>query len=257
MKHLVWAKRPELHRPALVAAFEGWNDAGDAATTAARWLADQWGTEPFATIDPEEFFDFSSSRPHVRLDDHGQREIIWPTNQLLGGRVPGTGTDVIFLIGTEPQLRWRTFCAAVLAVADQYDVSLVVSLGALLAEVPHTRPVSVVGTAPDRELGQRLGMTVSRYEGPTGIIGALTDACHRAGRRCASLWAAVPTYVPSATSPKAALALVERCAGLLELPVVATELEIASAAYERQLDELVAEDDETAAYVARLVERSD
>jgi predicted ATP-grasp superfamily ATP-dependent carboligase len=255
--HLIRTAQPTLHQPVLVAAFEGWNDAGEAATFAARFLAERWGAEPFATIDPEEFFDFTSTRPHVQLDEDGLREIVWPTTTLSSTSVPDVGLDVIFVIGSEPQLRWRTFCKEIVDVATEYEARLVVSLGALLAEIPHSRPVSVVGTAYDGELVRRLGLTQSAYQGPTGIVGVLHDAFRHAGVPSASLWAAVPTYVPSAPSPKAALALVERIGQLLSIPMVTTDLEIASASYERQIDELVADDDETAAYVSRLEQAAD
>jgi predicted ATP-grasp superfamily ATP-dependent carboligase len=255
--HLIRTAKPTLHQPVLVAAFEGWNDAGEAATFAARFLAERWGAEPFATIDPEEFFDFTSTRPHVQLDDDGVREIVWPTTTMSSATVPDNGLDVIFVVGSEPQLKWRTFANEIVEVANEYQARLVVSLGALLAEIPHSRPVSVVGTAYDGTLVRQLGLTQSAYQGPTGIVGVLHDAFRRAGIPSASLWAAVPTYVPSAPSPKAALALVERIIELLGVPMTTTELEIASASYERQIDELVADDDDTAAYVARLEQAAD
>src|SRR5579885_598063 len=152
MEHVLWTDRPQLREPVLIAAFEGWNDAGDAATFACRWLAEQWSARPFATIDPEEFFDFSSTRPTVRLDEGRQRQIEWPGFQLAAASVPGASVDVVTLIGSEPQLRWRTFCAEVTRVAHELDVRLVITLGALLAEVPHSRPVNIVGTADDDEL---------------------------------------------------------------------------------------------------------
>jgi proteasome assembly chaperone (PAC2) family protein len=257
MAHLIRTARPTLHQPVLVAAFEGWNDAGEAATFAARFLAERWDAEPFATIDPEEFFDFTSTRPHVQLDDDGEREIVWPTTTLSSATVPDAELDVIFVVGSEPQLKWRTFCHEIVEIASEYEARLVVSLGALLAEIPHSRPVSVVGTAYEGTLVRRLGLTQSAYQGPTGIVGVLHDAFRSAGIPSASLWAAVPTYVPSAPSPKAALALVERIAELLAVPMVTTDLEIASASYERQIDELVADDDDTAAYVARLEQAAD
>ncbi|HMQ27339.1 MAG TPA: PAC2 family protein, partial [Acidimicrobiales bacterium] len=217
----------------------------------------RWGTRPFVDVDPEEHFDFTSTRPRVQLVDGHQREIVWPTVEFSAGSIPGTDRDVILVEGSEPQLRWRAFCDQVVEVASTYDVELVVTLGALLAEVPHSRPVSVIGTAVDDDLITRLGLARSNYEGPTGIVGVLADACARAGLASASLWAAVPTYVPGAPSPKAALALVERLGGMLDVGVVATDLEIATAEYERQIDELVAEDDETADYVAGLEARFD
>lgn len=254
---LRWSARPRLRRPVMLCAFEGWNDAGDAASFATRYLGERWGTRPFADVDPEEHFDFTSTRPRVQLVDGHQREIAWPTVEFSAGSIPGTDRDVILVEGSEPQLRWRGFCDQVVEVATTYEVELVVTLGALLAEVPHSRPVSVIGTAVDDDLITRLGLARSSYEGPTGIVGVLADACARAGLASASLWAAVPTYVPGAPSPKAALALVERLGGMLDVGVVATDLEIATAEYERQIDELVAEDDETADYVAGLEARFD
>lgn len=252
-----WSQRPRLRRPVLLAAFEGWNDAADAATTALKYLAQRWGARPFADIDPEEFYDFTSTRPQVRLDDGQQREIVWPANELWHASVPDTSVDVIVLVGVEPQMKWRTFCQQIIAVARAYDTQMVVTLGALLAEVPHSRPVAVHGTAYDPEVTARLDLEPSGYEGPTGIVGVFHDACQRAGLPSASLWAAVPTYVPGAPSPKAALALVERTAELLQVPLVTTDLEIASASYERQISELVEADEETAEYVARLESRYD
>jgi predicted ATP-grasp superfamily ATP-dependent carboligase len=252
MEHVIRTAHPRLRAPVLLAAFEGWNDAGEAATFAVRFLADQWGATSFASIDPEEFFDFTTTRPEVRLDEGMMREIVWPSNELLWASVPGADVDVVLLVGTEPQLRWRTFAGEIVDLARELDARLVVTLGALLAEVPHTRPVSIVGNAYDAELVARLGLQHSRYQGPTGIVGVLHDAMRSASIPSASLWGAVPTYVPGAPSPKAALALIERTAELLAVPVQTTELEIASASYERQIDSLVADDDDTAAYVARL-----
>ena len=240
----------------LIAAFEGWNDAGDAASSAVKWFGDRWELSPFADIDPEEFFDFTSTRPEVRIEDE-QRIVDWPTNQFLCGKLPGTERDVVVLLGVEPQLRWRTFTDLVLEVAAAYDASMVVTLGALLAEVPHSRPVSVAGTAYDRAVVERLALEQSRYEGPTGIVGVLHSRCREAGFASASLWAAVPTYVPGAPSPKATLALVEKTAALLDVRVVTTDLEIAAASYERQINELVDDDEETRDYVSALEQRHD
>ena len=257
MTHVIRTAHPSLREPVVLAAFEGWNDAGEAATFAARFLVERWDAEPFATLDPEEFFDFTSTRPQVQLDENGEREIVWPATTLFAATVPGTEVDVLFVIGSEPQLRWRTFCEEIVGVACEFDPRLVVTMGALLAEVPHSRPVSVVGTAYDHELVRRLGLSQSTYQGPTGIVGVLHDAFRQAGTPSASFWAAVPTYVPSAPSPKAALALVERIGQLLDVPVGTTDLEIASASYERQINELVADDEDTAEYVARLEEAAD
>lgn len=256
MEHLRWTHRPTLERPVLIAAFEGWNDAGDAASSAVSWFTDRWDAEPFADIDPEEFFDFTSTRPEVRRE--GDRRVIdWPTNQFVAGKLPDSGRDVILLQGVEPQLKWRTFCDLVLEVARTFDAAMVVTLGALLAEVPHSRPVSIAGTAYDREVVERLGLAQSTYEGPTGIVGVLHAQCRDADITSASLWATVPTYVPGSPSPKATLALVEKTAALLDTGVITTDLEIAAASYERQINELVEDDDETQAYVAALEQRHD
>jgi proteasome assembly chaperone (PAC2) family protein len=257
MDHVRWTARPTLREPVVIAAFEGWNDAGDAATTAARYLVDRWDVDLVAEVDPEEFYDFTSTRPEVRLDDDGMREIVWPTTEIYAGTVPGADQDVLLIIGTEPQLRWRTYCAQLTAVAQDQGARLCLTLGALLAEVPHTRPTPLVGTAYDPEVVSGLDLQPSQYEGPTGIVGVLHDAWRRAGLRSASLWATVPAYVPGAPSPKAALALIERAASMLQTWVPTTDLEIASASYERQVSELVDADEETATYVASLEERHD
>jgi predicted ATP-grasp superfamily ATP-dependent carboligase len=255
--HVRWTSRPILRRPIMLAAFEGWNDAGDAASTAVGYLRDRWGATVFADIDPEEYFDFTTTRPRVEFDRDFERQIIWPQNEFSCASVAALDRDVIILAGTEPQLRWRSFCNDVLGVAVELGVEMVVTLGALLAEVPHSRPVSVFGTAYDDKVVEDLGLSPSRYEGPTGIVGVMHMACKEADLQSASVWAAVPTYLPGSPSPKATLALVERTAVLLDIDVPLTELEIASAAYERQVDELVAEDEETSDYVDQLEQRYD
>ena len=257
MEHVRWSSRPRLRTPVVIAAFAGWNDAGEAASSAGRHLADVWATRPFATIDPEDFYDFSSTRPHVRLVDGVHREIVWPINELSASSVLGADIDVVLLIGTEPQLKWRTFCSEVIEVVTEVNARMLITLGALLAEVPHSRPVSVIGTAADATLIDRHGLQRSRYEGPTGIVGALHDACNTAGLPSLSLWAAVPAYVQGAPSPKAALALVERVGDVLDLMIPTTALEIASAAYEREVDEVVTNDDELSGYVRRLEDMVD
>jgi len=253
---LRWHHRPKLRQPVLVAAFEGWNDAGDAASGAARWLADRFGAELVATIDAEDFFDFTTTRPIVELTDEGKRRITWPDTELWAAGTDGPA-DLIVLVGHEPHLRWRTYCRAVTEAADALDVSMVLTLGALLSDVPHTRPTAVSGTADDPDLIEQLELTPSTYEGPTGIVGVLHAACQDRGIPSASLWAAVPTYVSGAPSPKATLALVERASNLLGLHQPVTDLQIATAAYERQIDELVEADEDTAAYVAGLEEAAD
>jgi proteasome assembly chaperone (PAC2) family protein len=254
MQHVRWKRRPALQGPVVIAAFEGWNDAGDAASTAARWLRDRWAPEVVAELDCEDFFDFTSARPTVRLDGD-VRKIDWPVTQISAG--DGAGVDTVVVLGHEPQLRWRTFSEQLVDVCREVDASMVVTLGALLAEVPHTKPTQVMGTAVDQATVDRLGLTRSRYEGPTGIVGVVQDAVHTAGIPTASLWAAVSAYVPGAPSPKAALALVQRAAELLTVPVDVTDLQVASAAYERQVSEVVVDDEEMTEYVARLEERWD
>lgn len=238
-----------------MAGFEGWNDAGEAATTALRWLQSTTDAVPFASIDAEDFYDFTVARPTVKLDEGRQRLIEWPEPTFAAARVGDR--DVVFLVGVEPALKWRAFTAAVLEAADALGVELVLTLGALLADVPHTRPVPVTGTATDPDLIAELGFSRSRYEGPTGILGVLMDACTRAGRKSASLWATTPHYLRETASPKAALALVERLDELLGLRLDTTDLEIASAAYERQVNEMLAGEDDVADYVRRLEEDSD
>lgn len=254
-----WQHRPELDDPVLVTAFEGWNDAGDAASGAARWLADRHGAEQVGLIDCEEFFDFTATRPLVTFDDgdtDADRRITWPDTEIWAAETDGPH-DLLFLVGHEPHLRWRTYCAAVTDLVAQLDVAMVLTLGALLTDLPHTRPTVVTGTSDDPEMAARLGLVRSTYEGPTGIVGVLGTTLRRAQIPTASLWASVPTYVSGAPSPKATLALVERCSTLLGVRLPTTDLEIASAAYVRQLDELVAADDDTAAYVAGLEEAAD
>jgi len=254
MEHLRWSSHPALRRPVVIAAFEGWNDAGDAASTAARWLRTHWAPRPFAELDPEDFFDFTATRPQVRQDD-GKRTIDWPLADASAG---STGSrDVVVVVGTEPQLRWRTFCDQLVSLARDVDAGFVLTLGALLAEVPHTRPTSVMATSEDAVLASTFGIGRSAYEGPTGIVGILHDSCARADIPSMSIWAAVPAYVPGAPSPKGALALVRRVADLLDTPITPTDLEIASASYERQVTEVVIDDEEMTEYVSRLEERYD
>ena len=249
--------RPKLERPVLVAAFRGWNDGGQGATLAGGYLARIWQAERFADIDPESYFDFQANRPHVSLDEGLTRRIDWPENAFYHGRIPGSDRDVVLLLGVEPSLRWRTFCKLIVDLARELDVELVVTLGSLLADVPHTRAAPVTGAASDPELVASLGLQHSRYEGPTGIVGVLQDACRREGMPAASLWAAVPHYVSLAPSPRAARALCDRLAQLLEVPIDTRELAEAEESYAEQVTEAVSSDEETAAYVAELERRTD
>jgi proteasome assembly chaperone (PAC2) family protein len=257
MDHVHWDHHPQLRRPLLVVAFEGWNDAGDAASLAVGYLAKTWNATRFASVDPEDFFDFTETRPQVRIVNGHTRALEWPETELLAAEVPGTERDVVFVRGVEPQLKWRTFCAAVTGVAQEVGVEMAVVLGALLADVPHTRPVRVSGNTDDRELAGRLGLATSTYEGPTGIVGVISDAFQRAGMSTASFWASVPHYVHQVPSPKAALALVERSAAMIGARVNPLELRVAAEEYERQVSERVADDEDAAAYVAQLEEADD
>ena len=249
--------RPELTRPVLISAFRGWNDGAQAASLAAGYLAKTWGAVQFAEVDPEGFFDFQATRPHVSLEEGLTRRIDWPETAFYHARPNGLDRDVVLLLGIEPNLRWRTFTELVVGVARDLDVEMMITLGALLADVPHTRPSPVTGSASDPDLVQRLGLSASRYEGPTGIVGVLHDACRVANIPSASLWAAVPHYVSLTPSPRAAVALCERLGGLIGVDVEVDELEEAARSYEEQVSEAVASDEETAAYVEELERRAD
>jgi predicted ATP-grasp superfamily ATP-dependent carboligase len=248
---------PDLERPVLIAAFRGWNDGGQGASLAGAYLARAWAAQEFASIDSENFYDFQATRPMVSLVDGYTRKIEWPENTFLHAPLPGARRDVVILLGVEPNLRWRSFSANVSGLAKDLGVELVVTLGSLLADVPHTRPAPVTGSANDPELIERLGLQASRYEGPTGIVGVLHDACLQAGIPSASLWAAVPHYVSLTPSPRAAKALVDRLAELLEADVDTAELDEAADSYQQQVSEAVASDEETSAYVQELERRVD
>jgi len=250
-------ERPELERPVLVAAFRGWNDGAQAASLAAGYLAKIWGAERFAEVDPENFFDFQAARPHVSLEEGLTRRIDWPETVFYHARPGGLDRDVVLLLGIEPNLRWRTFTDLVVGLAEDLGIEMLITLGALLADVPHTRPAPVTGSATDKELVERLGLSASRYEGPTGIVGVLHDVCGKRGIPSASLWAAVPHYVSLTPSPRGALALCERLGSVLGIEIDAADLEEAAANYEEQVSEAVASDEETAAYVDELERRSD
>lgn len=258
MQPLEWERRPDgLRAPAIVCAFKGWNDAGDAASTAVQFVGTSLGATRFASIDPEEFYDFQSTRPQVRVDETGVREITWPVVEIFEARVPRAPRDLVLVVGHEPSMRWRTFSQLVIDLAEVLGAQLVVSLGALLADVAHTRPISITGIASDRSLVDRLDLLSSSYEGPTGIVGVLQAACGRAGLPAASLWAAVPHYIASAPNPKAALALVRKLEGLVGVSVDASELEAATVDYERQVNLAVQSDPDVQAFVERLERAAD
>jgi proteasome assembly chaperone (PAC2) family protein len=254
MEHVRWRSEPELRSPTLVCAFTGWNDAGDAASSAVRTLVERWGARAVAEIDPQPFTDFATVRPHVRLD-HGRRTIVWPTVGIWAASVPGG--DVLLALGPEPALRWKLFCAQFVSIAERFGVTMTINLGALLADVPHTRPVQVIGTASDADVMERFDLQPSRYEGPTGIVGVLSDTLGRSGVAAASLWAAVPGYAPQIPSPKAALALVERACALLGAPAPTEALLPAAAEYDARIAALIADDDDLMEYVSRLETMAD
>jgi proteasome assembly chaperone (PAC2) family protein len=247
---------PTLKQPVLVTAFRGWNDGGQGASLAAQHLVTTWDAEKFGDIDPEGFFDFQATRPRVSLIDGLTRHIDWPENDLFHAS-PGGERDVVVLVGTEPNVRWRTYTELVIGLVDDLGIDLVVSLGALLADVPHTRPAPVTGAGSDPELVERLGLQASRYEGPTGIVGVLHDACRQASIPSVSFWAAVPHYVSLAPSPRAAIALCDRLSSLLELPIDLTELEAMVEGYTTHVTEAVSSDEDAVAYVDELEQRVD
>jgi proteasome assembly chaperone (PAC2) family protein len=253
MQPLRWNYRPDgLRAPALICGFKGWNDAGDAASTATSFVGEALGAREFASIDPEDFYDFQATRPRVRLDDSQIRSIEWPDVKLYEVRIPRAPRDLILLSGHEPSFRWRTFTGLIVELAEAIGVQLVVTLGALLADVPHTRPVSVTGFASDPSLVSRLGLTTSSYEGPTGIVGVLQDACRVAGLPSASLWAAVPHYIAASPNPKASLALIRKLEGLVGVVIDAGALEAATADYDRQVNAAVSHDPDIQAFVEKL-----
>lgn len=255
MNHVRWLSKPVLKSPTIVAAFTGWNDAADAASNAVRNLVEGWGAVPLAEIDPEEFTDYATIRPHIRLKDGVTRNIVWPTVGLW--HVSGAGGDVILMLGPEPSLKWRLFSEQILGIADHFGSTMMLTLGALLADVPHTRPVQIIGTANDSELVDRFNLQRSRYEGPTGIVGVLHDACSQANLPSAALWAAVPAYASQVPSPKASLSLMRRSCEIIGTPApVATVMNLIER-YEEQVNSLVSDDEDLVAYVERLETMSD
>jgi proteasome assembly chaperone (PAC2) family protein len=255
---LRWERRPDgLRAPALVCAFKGWNDAGEAASSAVSFMGAALEAVRFATIDPEQFVDFQATRPQVKLVDGRSRAIEWPEWEVYEARVPRAPRDLVILTGPEPSYRWREFCSQVVELAEALGIQLVVTLGALLADVPHSRPVSVTAFASDQALVDRLGLLPPTYEGPTGITGVLQNACADAGMPAASLWAAVPHYVAVAPNPKGALAILRRLESLVGVTVDAQDLETAAVDYERQVTRAVELDPEVQAFVERLEKAAD
>jgi len=254
-----WSSQIPLERPVLVAAFEGWNDAGNAASDAVRFLAHTANAVELATLDAQEWLDFQAARPVVTITDGVVQTTTWPSIRFLASptAVSNIGRDVVLLVGPEPNLRWPAFCAEIVDVARGLGCELAVTLGALLADVPHTRPIPVTGTASDPATVTELGLSRSRYEGPTGIVGVLSDTFRRAGMQSASLWASVPHYVATPPNPRATHALLERLARLLDVTLPLRSLEIAGAAWVRQVDEVAAGDDDISRYVHELEARQD
>ena len=258
MEALNWdGDPPTLRSPILVAAFAGWNDAASAATTALDSVADALEAERIAELDPEDFYDFQVTRPTIRLTDGQTREVDWPLNSFFAARAPTADRDLVLLAGIEPNMRWRTFAGAVLEAAERLDIEMVITLGALLADVPHTRPVPITGLATDPDLVERLNLQRSSYEGPTGIVGIVHDACRRHGLTSASLWAAVPHYVAAVPNPKAALALLRRLEQFTGIAIEASELEEAMDRFETQVDRAVASNPEIEELVRRLESEQD
>jgi predicted ATP-grasp superfamily ATP-dependent carboligase len=276
MQPLIWDRRPDgLRAPAMVCAFQGWNDAGDAASSAVAFLASALDARRFARIDSEEFYDFQANRPAIRLteesrlrggeDGEGEgagragaaREIEWPTVEIFEATAPRAPRDLVLVQGVEPSMRWRAFSSHMVDLAEALGVQVVVSLGALLGDVPHTRPVAMTGHASDAALLERVGIQASSYEGPTGIVGVLHTACAQAGLPSASLWAAVPHYVAAAANPKAALALLRRVEVLIGVSVDVSELESSAEDYERQVGLAVRSDPDIQAFVERLEQAAD
>lgn len=256
MDHVRWlADDIALTNPVIVAAFTGWNDAGDAASTALRTMIETSGATALAEIDPEPFTDFATVRPHVVLDEERNRSIVWPTVGVWGASLPGS--DVVLVLGPEPALRWRTFCEQITGIAQRVEAPMGFTLGALLADVPHTRPTQIIGTGTDSALIERFDLERSPYEGPTGIVGVLHDAFSRSGLPTASLWAAVPGYASQLSSPRAASALLERLCSMMGTPAPVTAIPSQISDYDAQVDALIADDDDLVTYVRRLESMSD
>ena len=257
MEPIQWSNRPELHDPLMVCAFKGWNDAGEAATAALGFLVDSFDATEVARIDPEEFYDFTAVRPTVRLSEGRTRVVEWPENTIHMARIAGAEHDLVLVQGVEPSLRWRQFTDLVIDATQALGASMVITLGALLADVPHTRPVPMTGLASDDALVERYGFERSTYEGPTGIVGVLHHACATADVPSVSLWASVPHYVAAAPNPKAALALIRSFEGVAGIAVEARDLEESAEDYERQVNAAVASDPEVKSFVERLEQTLD
>jgi proteasome assembly chaperone (PAC2) family protein len=248
---------PRLVDPVMIAAFEGWNDAGEAASTALEHLELSWDATPLASIDPEDYYDFQVTRPHVRYADGVTRKIEWMTTRLSVATLPGTERHVVLVNGIEPNLRWRSFCTELLGHVERLGVTKVITLGALLTDIPHTRPTTVSGISYDEESAGRLQVEPSTYQGPTGIVGVFQNACVEAGIPAVSFWAAVPHYVSQARVPKAAVALLHRIEEVLDVEVPLGGLPEQAEEWERTVSEMAEADDEVREYVRQLEEQAE
>ena len=255
---------PLLRDPVMIVAFTGWNDAAEGASGAVEHLLSAWRDRDddvlpqlIAEVDAEEFYDFQVNRPQISIDDSSIRSIRWPGTQVFGLLVPMMKRDLIIVTGVEPSMRWKSFTSELLDLADDLEVSLVVTLGSLLADSPHTRPITVTGTSAHPNMANRLGVSVSKYEGPTGILGIIQDGCARRGIDAISLWAAVPHYASNAPSPKASLALITSLEDFLEIAIPLGSLQSDSDEWEKSVDQLAAEDTDVAEYVKALEESKD
>jgi proteasome assembly chaperone (PAC2) family protein len=255
MESLVWSARPTLRKGVLVCAFYGWNDGGEAATLSALFLRQQLGATPFCELDPDEFYDFQEVRPVVSVGEDDTRRLAWPENSFAWAPLP-SGNDIAVMVGIEPQNRWKLYSRSIVEVARESGAELVVTLGGFLADTPHTRPVPVTGSA-DGDIAEQLGLAPSAYEGPTGIVGVVHDACREAGIASASLWAAVPHYISVSPNPKAALALLSRLALLLDTSFDTTKLSQDAVQFEREVSHAVSADEKVSRYVRELESRSD
>ena len=254
-EHVRWLAEPNLTRPVLICGFTGWNDAGDASSSALRTMIESWGAEAFAEIDPEVFTDYATVRPQVKLDEEQHRSIVWPTVGAWSASLPGT--DVILILGPEPALRWQLFSEQIVGIAERYGVTMAISMGALLADVPHSRPVPLIGTATDDTMIDRFELQRSQYEGPTGIVGVLHEFLQGAGLATASLWAAVPGYASQVPSPKAAMALVDRACSMIGTPAPLAQLASGAAEYDAKVAALIGDDDDMVEYLSRLEQLTD
>lgn len=243
---------PALRSPVMILAFGGWNDAGEAATGAASHLLNTWSASLIAQVDPEDFYDFQVNRPMVSVDDSKFRTLTWPTTEVFGIATPQYDFDLVVVKGIEPSMKWKTFAANILDLADDLDVAMILTLGSLLADTPHSRPISVSGSGTHPDIAERLGVEVSRYEGPTGILGVIQEAAQRRGIDAVSLWAAIPHYAAASPSPKATLALINALEDFLNISLPPGDLPEQSRAWEKSVDEMAAEDSEIAEYVRQL-----